>query len=323
MRCSSSGCRWVARRRPWMYADTQRWLAVYLSTIERPQPDSNDGVRRRVGANVLALGVVSLVTDISSEMVVAVLPVYLVIGLSLSPAAYGVIDGVYTGATALLRIRRRLRRRPDRSAASWWPASGTASPRPPKLGLLAAGRSLGAVGAVIALDRAGKGLRSAPRDALITLSTPPENLGRAFGVHRMHGQHRSLPRSARRARGAVAERGSPSTPSSWPASASRPSACCSSSCSCGTTVTACRPPTPCRRAALPGCWLTRRYAVSWWPPACSAWSRSATASSTCCCSSVKTSASCGSRCSRSARTWSTCCLPCRSGRWRTGSVACR
>jgi MFS family permease len=37
---------------------------------------------------------------------------------------------------------------------------------------------------VIAVDRAGKGLRTAPRDALITLSTPPAELGRAFGVHR-------------------------------------------------------------------------------------------------------------------------------------------
>lgn len=164
--------------------EAQPWLAVYLSTIERPDQAPRDGVRRRVGANVLALGAVSLVTDISSEMVMAVLPIYLVVGLSLSPAAYGVIDGVYTGATALLRVaggyvadrteRRKL------IAGLGYGVSAAA-----KLGLLAAGRSVGAFGAVIALDRAGKGLRSAPRDALITLSTPPENLGRAFGVHRM------------------------------------------------------------------------------------------------------------------------------------------
>jgi len=156
---------------------------VYLSTIERPAAPAG-GVRRRVGANVLALGAVSLVTDISSEMVVAVLPVYLVVGLNLSPAAYGVIDGAYTGATALLRIlggyvadrtqHRKL------IAGLGYGVSCVA-----KLGLLLAGRSLGALAAVIAVDRAGKGLRSAPRDALITLSSPPDNLGRAFGVHRM------------------------------------------------------------------------------------------------------------------------------------------
>ena len=67
-----------------------------------------DGRRRRrlaiVSGNVVALGTVSLVTDVSAEMVTAVLPLYLVLGLNLSPLAYGVIDGVYTGATAVLRL---------------------------------------------------------------------------------------------------------------------------------------------------------------------------------------------------------------------------
>lgn len=53
-----------------------------------------------------------------------------------------------------------------------------------KLGLLAAGASATAIGAVITLDRTGKGLRTAPRDALITLSAPEPLLGRAFGAHR-------------------------------------------------------------------------------------------------------------------------------------------
>ena len=60
--------------------------------------------RQVATGNVVALGPVSLITDISSEMVTAVLPVYLVLGLHLSLAAYGVLDGVYTGATALLRL---------------------------------------------------------------------------------------------------------------------------------------------------------------------------------------------------------------------------
>jgi MFS family permease len=158
---------------------------VYLSTIGRRE---NAGTLSRrkltaIGANVFALGSVSLVTDISSEMVTAILPVYLVLGLHLSPAAYGLVDGLYTGATALLRlvggyVADRVRRR-KAVAGIGYALSAVA-----KLGLLAAGASAAAIGAVITVDRTGKGLRTAPRDALITLSAPQSMLGRAFGVHR-------------------------------------------------------------------------------------------------------------------------------------------
>jgi MFS family permease len=158
---------------------------VYLSTIGRREHAGTVSRRRlsAVGANVFALGAVSLVTDVSSEMVTAVLPVYLVLGLHLGPAAYGLVDGLYTGATALLRIvggyvADRVRRRKVVAGA------GYALSAVAKLGLLAAGASAAAIGAVITLDRTGKGLRTAPRDALITLSAPEPLLGRAFGVHR-------------------------------------------------------------------------------------------------------------------------------------------
>lgn len=159
---------------------------MYLSSIDRPHAARSS--RRRalflVSGNVFALGAVSLITDISSEMVTAVLPVYLMIGLHLSPTVYGVVDGTHTGATALLRlvggyVADRARRRKF-IAGLGYGLSAVA-----KLGLLAAGNAVGAIGAVIALDRTGKGLRTAPRDALITLSTPPRLYGRAFGVHRM------------------------------------------------------------------------------------------------------------------------------------------
>lgn len=163
---------------------------MYLSSIDRPSAKSSDAVGaaggRRLawlGSNVFALGLVSLITDVSSEMVTAILPVYLVVGLSLSPLSYGMVDGIYTGATAVLRlvggyVADRIRHR-KAVAGIGYAMSAVA-----KLGLLAAGRSAGAIGLVIAADRAGKGLRTAPRDALITLSAPPEALGRAFGVHR-------------------------------------------------------------------------------------------------------------------------------------------
>ncbi|SCG42150.1 MFS transporter [Micromonospora zamorensis] len=161
---------------------------MYLSTVSRPAAEEpGPGPRRRrfalVSGNVVALGTVSLITDISAEMVAAVLPLYLVLGLQLSPVAFGVLDGVHTGATALLRVvggfaADRFRRR-KLIAGIGYTLSAVA-----KLGLLLAGRSIPAIGAVIAVDRLGKGVRSAPRDALITLSSPPEALGRAFGVHR-------------------------------------------------------------------------------------------------------------------------------------------
>ncbi|MFD9792959.1 MFS transporter [Streptomyces sp. NPDC059070] len=158
---------------------------MYLSTIDRPRGAPRPGRRdalTAVGANVLVLGAVSLLTDVSSEMVTAVLPLYLVLTLHLGPAAYGVLDGLYTGATALLRLvggytADRFRTR-KAVAAVGYGMSALA-----KLGLLAAGAPT-AIGAVIVADRAGKGLRTAPRDALIALSVPEPLLGRAFGTHR-------------------------------------------------------------------------------------------------------------------------------------------
>ncbi len=137
----------------------------------------------RVPSNVLALGVVSLVTDISAEMVTAILPLYLVLGLGLNPLQFGLLDGLYAGSTALLRLV-------GGHAADRWQrlkavaGFGYALSAICKLGLLVAGSSVAAIGAVLATDRAGKGIRTAPRDALISLSSPPESLGRSFGVHR-------------------------------------------------------------------------------------------------------------------------------------------
>jgi MFS family permease len=155
---------------------------VYLSTVDKPATPP-PGRRTRIAATVLALGTVSLITDVSSEMVTAILPLYLMLGLHLGPLGYGVVDGLYTGATALLRLvggylADRIRRR-KAIAVVGYGLSAVA-----KLGLLAAGSSVPLLGGVIVADRAGKGLRTAPRDALITLSTPPDRLGRAFGVHR-------------------------------------------------------------------------------------------------------------------------------------------
>src|SRR5947208_496891 len=79
---------------------------MYLATSRTSDLDKDIGkpTLRRVSANVVALGMVSLVTDISSEMVTAVLPLYLVLGLGLNPLQFGLLDGLYAGATAVVRV---------------------------------------------------------------------------------------------------------------------------------------------------------------------------------------------------------------------------
>lgn len=152
----------------------------------RNEPPEATRRRRRVTAvvapNVVALGLVSCVTDISAEMVTAILPVYLVLGLGLSPLVFGMLDGLYNGATAFLRIAGGHiadRTRRHKPVAGFGYGLSAAC----KLALPAAG-SVPAIGAVLAADRMGKGVRTAPRDALISLSSPADAQGRAFGVHR-------------------------------------------------------------------------------------------------------------------------------------------
>ncbi|MFJ3783563.1 MFS transporter [Streptomyces sp. NPDC090093] len=157
---------------------------MYLATTgRRDAPPRPSGARRRVPGTVLALGAVSLVTDVSSEMVTAVLPLYLVFGLGLSPLQFGLLDGLSTGATALVRLLGGATA--DRGGRHKQIAGlGYALSACSRLGLLLAGGATGPLASSIVADRLGKGVRTAPRDALITLHSPPEDLGRAFGTHR-------------------------------------------------------------------------------------------------------------------------------------------
>jgi MFS family permease len=137
----------------------------------------------RVNRTVILLGLTSLFTDISSEMVVAVLPMYLVYIGGFSPLAFGLIDGLYQGATAFMSLASgyvgdRFRRHKDVAVTGYGVSAMC------KLALATVGTAVSAIGAIVLLDRAGKGIRTAPRDAMISLSTPREELGTAFGVHR-------------------------------------------------------------------------------------------------------------------------------------------
>lgn len=159
---------------------------MYLADRSSPRgtataQDRVRGTVRAVSPTVLALGTVSLITDVSTEMVTAVLPLYLVLGLGLSPLGFGVLDGVQNGVSALVQLTGghladRVRNH-KLVAGIGYGLSALCKP-------LLLVHHMGALGAALALDRTGKGLRTAPRDALISLSAPPERQGRAFGVHR-------------------------------------------------------------------------------------------------------------------------------------------
>lgn len=165
----------------------------------RPAPDSSGGAPsggnssggkarrprgiRTVSSTVVTLGIVSMLTDISSESVSAVLPMYITGALGLSVIAFGILDGLYQGVSALVRIAGGYTS--DRSDQPKWVAfAGYGVAAVARIGLLFAS-GFAAISAVITADRLGKGLRTAPRDALITASSKPENLGTSFGVHRM------------------------------------------------------------------------------------------------------------------------------------------
>jgi MFS family permease len=129
---------------------------------------------------VVALGLVSLFMDLSSEMIHSLLPVFLVTVLSASALSVGIIEGIAEATASIAKVFS--------GAISDWIGR-----RKPLLllgyGLAALTKPLfplaGGIGAVLTarfLDRIGKGIRGAPRDALIADITPPQNRGAAYGL---------------------------------------------------------------------------------------------------------------------------------------------
>ncbi|MDQ4214281.1 MFS transporter [Microbacterium capsulatum] len=161
---------------------------MYISFSNKPRTASGQGSTARrpglrtVSSTVVAFGIVSMLTDISSESVTAVLPLYVTAYLGLSTIAFGLLDGLYQGVSALVRIAGGYTS--DRLGRPKWVAFvGYAVAAVARLGLLFAS-GFTALTVVISADRIGKGIRTAPRDAVITASSRPDNLGTSFGVHR-------------------------------------------------------------------------------------------------------------------------------------------
>ncbi len=132
--------------------------------------------------NVLGMGLVSMLNDFSSDMIFPFIPIFLTSVLGASVAFVGLVEGIADATASILKIvsgsfsDRLERRKPF--VVFGYSFSALAKP------LLAAAAAPWHVLAVRFLDRVGKGTRDAPRDALISFSTRPEEAGRAFGFHR-------------------------------------------------------------------------------------------------------------------------------------------
>jgi MFS family permease len=135
---------------------------------------------REIPGGVWALGFVSLLMDISSEMIHALLPLYLVTVLGTSMLTVGVIEGIAEATTSIVKIfsgalSDRLGKRKLLAAFGYGVAAFT---KP----LFPLATSISWIVTARFVDRAGKGIRGAPRDALIADLSPPEIRGAAFGL---------------------------------------------------------------------------------------------------------------------------------------------
>ncbi len=137
---------------------------------------------KKISRNVVLLGIVSGLTDISSEMLYPVLPLFLTRVLRAPMTAVGLIEGVAEAAASIFKAAGGLwsDRRRQRKPFIVWGYGLSALSKP----LLALAAAWPWVLVCRFLDRTGKGIRTSPRDALLASSTDPEDWGKAFGFHR-------------------------------------------------------------------------------------------------------------------------------------------
>ncbi len=146
----------------------------------RPVPQADGPAWRRIPGGVWALGFVSLLMDVSSEMIHALLPVYLVVAFGTPVLTVGLIEGIAEATAAITKVfsgafSDRLGRRKALAALGYGLAAFTKPvfPLAPSVAWLVAARFV---------DRLGKGIRGAPRDALVADLSPPELRGASFGL---------------------------------------------------------------------------------------------------------------------------------------------
>jgi len=148
-----------------------------LTQSKKKKPHNGLGLQ-----NVVRLGYVSLFTDLSTEMILGVLPIFIVRDLGATAAVLGLIEGVAEAVNYSFRVfagvltDRIGRRKPF--VLIGYGFSSIAKP------LFAVTSSWGQAFAVRVIDRAGKGTRTSPRDALISDSIAKTEAGKGFGLHR-------------------------------------------------------------------------------------------------------------------------------------------
>lgn len=132
--------------------------------------------------NIFFLGLISFFMDISSEMVYPVIPLYLVSAFGATPAIVGIIEGIAESTASLLKVfsgyvtDKYKRKKP---LAFMGYATGFLY----KLALLFASGWTGILTARV-IDRLGKGIRTAPRDVMVSESADKNEMGKSFGIHK-------------------------------------------------------------------------------------------------------------------------------------------
>lgn len=161
----------------------QKMKSLEIPNMPPENPDQNNQKKIfGLNKNIFTLGLTSFFNDFSNEMILAAFPAFFTSVLKSGAASLGLVEGIADGMANFLKIY-----------------SGTLSDRIQKhkiFILIGYGLSVitrpfyvltGSIGAVLglrALDRVGKGLREPPRDVIISVSVPRNELGRSFGYHR-------------------------------------------------------------------------------------------------------------------------------------------
>ncbi|PTR07164.1 nitrate/nitrite transporter NarK [Nitrosospira sp. Nsp5] len=146
-------------------------------------PEGNTATRQKLPRTVVVLSLVSFFNDFASDIVIPLIPILLATVLAAGPLALGFIEGVADAVASLLKLWSGrhsdvMSGRRKGLAVAGYTLSNIARP------LLGLAGSWPMILVLRSIDRVGKGLRSAPRDALVADATPPAMRGYAFGFHR-------------------------------------------------------------------------------------------------------------------------------------------
>lgn len=144
---------------------------------------NKDNTTQKGIRNIIMLGLVSCFADISSEMVYPLIPLYLTAAFGATPALVGMIEGIAESVASLLKVFSGYisDRFQHKKAIAF---SGYATGVIYKIALLFAGSWTGILSARV-IDRFGKGVRTAPRDVMVSESADKNSMGKAFGIHKM------------------------------------------------------------------------------------------------------------------------------------------